>query len=425
MNDFTHLLDLASVRLGGQVVAANDEFFASKDNLVKPESPIFIPDKYTDHGKWMDGWETRRRRTAGHDWCIVKLGLCGIVHSVVVDTTFFTGNFPSHASIDAAGLGPDDDPLADSIVWHPIAARTELAGDSVNTFAVEDRRRWTHIRLNIFPDGGVARLRVMGEVMPDWTRILASGADIDLALAVNGGYVVDTSDRFYGEPRNLLMPYPPMTMADAWETKRRRSPGHDWSVLRLGIEGAVHAIEIDTAHFKGNYPDSASVDAATVEEKAGGVSSDVSTRAIADWKPLLAQTPLQPDHLHVFDAGAVGRLSATHVRLNMFPDGGISRFRILGAPLVEPRRRAVLRLLNAMDAPDLRASLAAFNGAQAWIDRVVQQRPFASTDALLRAADSASETLADADWREAFRHHPRIGESRAERAQSPAASDSS
>src|SRR5918994_102216 len=211
MSEFTHLIDLASARLGGQAIATNDDFFAEKENLIKSEAPVFIPGKYTDRGKWMDGWESRRRRTPGHDWCIVKLGLPGMIHSFVVDTSFFTGNYPSHCWIDGCGLPDDADAAAPTVRWHPVLGRTELAGDTQNTLSLKSlphaERRFTHVRLNIFPDGGVARLRVMGEVLPEWTRVLAAGEELDLAAAVHGGYVVDTSDRFYGDPRNMLMPY--------------------------------------------------------------------------------------------------------------------------------------------------------------------------------------------------------------------------
>ena len=334
MSDFTHLIDLASARLGGQAVAANDEFFAEKENLLKPEAPVWIEDRYTDRGKWMDGWESRRRRTPGHDWCIVRLGLPGVIHSFVVDTSFFTGNYPSHCSIDGCGLPPGADPAALDVVWRALLPKSELGGDRKNPLPLQIAHdaplRCTHVRLNIFPDGGVARLRVLGEVLPDWTRILASGGDVNLAATVNGGYVVDLSDRHYGEPRNMLMPYPAPNMGGGWETKRRRGPGHDWSVVRLGVRGTIRRIEIDTAHYKGNYPDSASVDAAVVPDDAHGVSADTATRAIADWKVALADTRLQADHGHVFDPPAVHECGASHVRLNIHPDGGVSRFRVFG-----------------------------------------------------------------------------------------------
>lgn len=455
MSDFTHLIDLASARLGGQAVAANDEFFAGKENLLEPGPAVFIPDKYTDRGKWMDGWETRRRRTPGHDWCIVKLGLPGIVHSVVVDTAFFRGNFPSHCWIDGCGLPPGADAADAGVTWHPLLGRSELAGDTKNTFRLEkgtgpfsgkshDREkgtgpfsdkshddghlrirdvanRVTHVRLNIFPDGGVARLRVLGEVLPDWTRILAAATEIDLAAVVHGGYVVDASDRFFGEPRNMLMPYKAANMGDGWETKRRRGPGHDWAVVHLGIPGVIAHLELDTAHFKGNYPDSASVEAAVMKEEHGGVSADVATRAMADWKTVLPQVTLQPDHPHHFDPEVTRGVPASHVRVNIYPDGGVSRFRVFGAPDAEARRRAVLRQLNAMDDQEVPAALADFCAAPAWIERMAASRPFATPAAALSASDAAAAAVSADDWREAFRHHPRIGERAAERPQSDAA----
>ncbi|HTM26704.1 MAG TPA: allantoicase [Vicinamibacterales bacterium] len=429
MSEFSHLIDLASERLGGRAIAANDEFFAEKERLVRADTPIFVPDKYTDRGKWMDGWETRRRRTPGHDWCIVRLGLPGIVHALVVDTAFFRGNYPPHCSIDGCGLPADADATAAAVMWEPLLPRSELAGDAKNVFPVDatarSARRVTHVRLNIFPDGGVARLRVMGETLPEWTHLLATDEEIDLAAAVHGGYIVDASDRFFGEPRNMLMPYPAANMGEGWETKRRRDPGHDWAVIRLGIPGVVTRVELDTAHFKGNYPDSASIDAAAMPDETGGVSADVSTKAIADWKPILPQATLQPDHLHVFAKELASGQRASHVRLNIYPDGGVSRFRVFGAPTAEGRRHAVLRQLNAMDAQELRRALADFCGAPSWIDRMIAARPFASPAAVLAASESAAAAESPDGWREAFRHHPRIGERVAERAQSAAAREAS
>ena len=198
--------------------------------------------------------------------------------------------------------------------------------------------RVTHVRLNIFPDGGVARLRVLGEVLPDWTRILATEAEIDLAAVVHGGYIVDASDRFFGEPRNMLMPYEAANMGDGWETKRRRGPGHDWAVVHLGLPGVIARLDLDTAHFKGNYPDSASVEAAVMKEAPGGVSADAATQTIAEWTTVLPQVKLQPDHPHHFDAEVASGVPASHVRVNIYPDGGVSRFRVFGAP--DPRRGA-------------------------------------------------------------------------------------
>ncbi|HEX3577330.1 MAG TPA: allantoicase, partial [Thermoanaerobaculia bacterium] len=300
MIDFQDLLDLASARLGGSVLYATDDYFAEKENLLRPEKPVWKEHEYTDRGKWMDGWESRRKRTPGHDFAIIRLGLRGVVRGVIVDTAFFRGNYPSHCSIDACGLPSSIEPTAEDVRWHPILERSELMGDSHNTFAVADRRRFTHLRLNIFPDGGVARLRVLGEVLPAWSSVLAGNHEIDLAAAVNGGYVVDTSDRFFAEPRNLLMPYAAANTGDGWETKRRRGPGHDWCVIRLGAGGAVDRVELDTTHFKGNYPDSCSVDVADVHDEGSGVSADVATRGIADWTLIIGPEQLEPDHRHEF-----------------------------------------------------------------------------------------------------------------------------
>jgi allantoicase len=427
MPEFTHLIDLASARLGGETVAANDEFFAGRENLLKPEPPVFINDKYTDRGKWMDGWETRRRRSPGHDWCIVKLGLPGIVHAVVVDTAFFTGNYPSHCSIDACGLPPGGDPTSDSIVWRPLLGRVELAGDTKNAFQLQvsrpAERRVTHVRLNIFPDGGVARLRVLGEVLPDWMRLLGREEDIDLAAVVNGAYVVDTSDRFYGEPHNMLMPYAAANMGDGWETKRRRGPGHDWSIIRLGVTGLIHQVHLDTAFFKGNYPDSASLEAALIDDDTGGISADVSTRAIADWKVVLPQTKLEADHLHTFASEVTPQTGASHIRLNIHPDGGVSRFRVFGSPLPQARRAAVLRQVNALDEQEVTWALADFFAAPEWLSHMAAARPFGSAREMLASAEGAADLVGPEGWREAFRHHPRIGERQAERTQSPAAQD--
>ena len=421
MSKFTHLVDLASARLGGAVLAANDEFFAPKENLLKPETPISIPDKYTDRGKWMDGWETRRRRTPGHDWCIVRLGVPGVIKSIVVDTAFFRGNYPSHCSIDGCSAPETADVAAltsPATAWQPLLSDSELRGDAQNTFAIESPRRVTHVRLNIFPDGGVARLRLLGEALPDWRRVLDEACEIDLAAIVHGAHVVDTSDRFFGEPSNMLMPYPAANMGDGWETKRRRGPGHDWVVIRLAAEGTIRRVELDTAHFKGNYPESCSMDAAVVEDVEGTVSADATSTVSAPWKPLLPRTSLAPDRVHVFESELAPALPATHVRLNIYPDGGVSRLRMVGVPTAEGRRRASLQLLNTADEHELRRVLADYCAAPGWIARMAAGRPYGSASALLHAAEKAADALGPDDWLEAFRHHPRIGERKAERAQS-------
>jgi allantoicase len=322
---FMELVDLASARLGGAAVAANDEFFAPKENLIKPGPAIWREDEYTERGKWMDGWETRRRRDGDdHDWCIVRLGARGAVRGVDVDTSFFTGNYPESCAIDAcdltAPLSADDLRRA---AWREILSRTALAGGSHNLIAVQDAPPATHLRLRIFPDGGVARLRAYGDVAADWNRLRRQG-DVDLAAAVHGGGVVACSDMFFGSRHNLIMPGDATHMGDGWETKRRRGPGHDWTIVRLAVEGAIRRVEIDTRHFKGNAPGACSLEGSIL---APGAPLDA-----ACWRELLPRTPLHPDARHAFEdeLNAIGNV--THVRLNIFPDGGVGRLRLFGRP---------------------------------------------------------------------------------------------
>ncbi len=261
--DFTELIDLASERLGGAVLFANDEFFAAKENLLKPADPIFIEGKYTDLGKWMDGWESRRRRTPGFDWCIVRLGLPGVIRGVMVDTSHFKGNYPEQCSVEACaldGLPTTEQLTAESVTWIEILPRMQLNGDSPNPFEIASQERWTHLRFKIYPDGGVARLRVYGEVVPDWERLQQIGGEIDLAAVENGGMVLSCSDMFFGHRHNLIMPGRAANMSDGWETKRRRGPGHDWTIIKLGAAGHIQRREVDTSYFKGNFPESCSLE---------------------------------------------------------------------------------------------------------------------------------------------------------------------
>ena len=323
---FGSLVDLASERIGGRAVAASDDFFASKRNLVKASPPIFVPEKFTTRGKWMDGWESRRRRTPGYDWCVVKLGLRGRVQGVNVDTRFFTGNFPAECSMDALDTGRAVTPrlAAAGSPWVEILPRTALKGDSDNFFAVGRDDAWTHVRLNIFPDGGVARLRVYGEAAVDWARAARDGKAVDLARIEHGGLVLAASDMHYGAKDNIIMPGRAANMGDGWETKRRRGPGHDWLILRLGAPARIEKIEIDTNHFKGNYPDEASVDACNMP------GATLAALAGAAWADLLPRVKLHPHRRHIFARELRDIGVASHVRLNIFPDGGVSRFRVYG-----------------------------------------------------------------------------------------------
>jgi allantoicase len=332
---FASLTDLASARVGGRAIAASNDFFAPKSNLVKPEPAIFVPGRFTTRGKWMDGWESRRRRGPGHDWCVLQLGIRGRVRGVEVDTSFFAGNYPSHCSIDTIDktravtrrlAGIEGEP------WTTILAKVPLAGDSHNYFAIDEAeaRPWSHVRLNIFPDGGVARLRVFGDAVVDWPRLIGAGRPIDLADIRNGGLVLGASDMHFGAKDNIIMPGRAKNMGDGWETKRRRGPGHDWAIVRLGAAGTVTRVEIDTNHFKGNYPERASLDGCL--ETDGGLAALAS----AEWFELLPPSRLKAHHRHFFARELARDRRVSHVRLNIFPDGGVSRLRVHGT--VAPAR---------------------------------------------------------------------------------------
>jgi len=327
--DLTDLVDLAAERLGGSVLAANDEFFAPKEQLLDPAPPVFIDGKYTDRGKWMDGWETRRRREPGYDWCIIRLGAAGRVRGVVVDTSFFRGNYPAECSIQGCEIEgyPSTAEVLDRSDWKGVLPRVGLAGDTQNRFAVDAPSRVTHLRFNIFPDGGVARLRTYGDVLPDWPRLLRR-PEIDLAAVEHGGLVLACSDMFFGPRHNLIMPGLARDMSDGWETRRRRVPGHDWVIVRLGAPGTLHRIEVDTSHYKGNAPGSCWLEATRTDDYSADALTD-AIRASLVWQDVLARTPLLPHTRHVFED--VRPADATHVRFNIHPEGGVARLRLFGS----------------------------------------------------------------------------------------------
>jgi len=391
-HDFVDLPDLACEDVGGAALACNDEFFAPMESLLRARPAEWRDHEYTDRGKWMDGWETRRRREPGHDWCVVRLGMPGVIRGVVVDTAYFRGNFPEACSIEACEI---DDPLdlagLARAEWTEILPRSELAGDAKNVFAIAAGRRCTHVRLHIYPDGGVARLRVHGEVRVH----LQHGATIDLAALDNGAWVESCSDMFFGSRNNLIKPGPSRSMADGWETRRRRGPGFDWAIIRLAAAGTIDQLGIDTSHFKGNAPGRC-----VVEGRIGGNGDD--------WRVLLA-SPLQPHTRHVFDEQLRRIGDVDHLRLSVYPDGGVARLRAWGQlPAAMP---AGLARLNAMTGDDASAALTRCCASTRWVMGMQTSRPFEDVAATLRTAERIWWGLQPAEWLEAFAAHPRIGES--------------
>jgi len=399
MSDFTDLVDLAAERLGGAAMWANDEFFAEKDNLLKSEPAVFVPGKYTDRGKWMDGWETRRRRTPGHDWCIVRLGVPGVVRGAVVDTSHFTGNFPESCSLEACSA-PAHAPLEalEAATWFELLGRSKLAGGTANAFPVKGAWRATHVRLRIFPDGGVARLRLHGEAMPDPRWLGRPGIEqaVDLAAVEHGGVVVSASDTFFGPRHAIGMPGRAHDMSDGWETRRTRRDGPEWVIVKLATEGVLHHVEVDTWRFRGNAPDSAALAMAPSAE--------------GPWSEVLRRTKLLPHTRHVFETELVPHAPARFARLSTWPDGGVSRLRLHGTPSRAGRESWGIARLNALPPGEAHADMMACCRSGAWSRNMVEARPFKDLASLAAEAGRVADTLNDSDWLEAFSAHPRIGE---------------
>ncbi len=321
-------LDLAQAKLGGKVLFATDDFFAEKENLIQPGRGIFIPDKYTERGKWMDGWESRRKRVSGHDWAVLKLATPGCVHGFDIDTNHFLGNHPPHASVEALKTDKNLDALSqeefDALPWNEILPKSPLDPGSQHLYACDNHEVYTHIRLHIYPDGGVARFRVYGEVAKDWQQI-DSSEEIDLAAAINGAKAITCNDMFFSSKDNLIMPGKGVNMGDGWETKRNRTPGNrDWIIIRLAHPGKVDRVLVDTHHFKGNYPDCCSLEFCSAENDKDVLEGNV------DWREALSKQKLSAHAEHVFEKELTDNEVVTHARLFIYPDGGVSRLRLFG-----------------------------------------------------------------------------------------------
>ena len=321
-------VNLANPRLGARALGASDDFFAEVGRMLNPDPAAFVPGKYDTNGKWMDGWESRRKRVAGHDWALVKLGVKGVIRGFDVDTSHFTGNYPPAVSIEGTVSTSDDVADLQVAAWTEILPATPLGPNSHHLLECASSDAWTHLRVNIYPDGGIARLRVYGRPVSA-LESLAGDALVDLVAMENGGRAVSWNDASFGSSvAALLLPGRGINMGDGWETRRRREPGNDWCVLELGAPGTVEKIEVDTAFFKGNFPDRCSIQAACV---SGGTDRSITTQSMF-WQTLLPEQKLSMDAVHSFAEEIVQLGTITHVRFNIFPDGGVSRLRLWGRP---------------------------------------------------------------------------------------------
>ncbi|MBM4344892.1 MAG: allantoicase [Deltaproteobacteria bacterium] len=403
---FEGLVDLASDVTGAFALYATDDYFAEKENLIRPSAPVWIADKYTDKGKWMDGWESARRRTPGHDWCVIRLGMPGRIHGVVADTTHFKGNAPQQVALEIL----DADPLLplDAVLnhagWKVALPRTPVRPDFANVLPFDTpSERATYVKLRIYPDGGVARLRVAGTVVPDPFTFWRSGS-IDLVAIENGGREVAVSDQFFGPPSNLTLPGRGVHMGDGWETKRRRTKGSDWCVLQLGRRGVVDRVQLDTHFFKGNAPQAVRILAVDASGKSPQELQDLY-QTDDGWVPLVDLQPLVQHRRHELEP--VGAQPATHVRVHIYPHGGVNRMRFYGRPSPTEAEAKALAELAATGAFGVLTSVCA---SQAWAQRLANAGPFGRVDDLLAAAQRVWFDLSEADWVEAFAAHPRLGQ---------------
>lgn len=318
--------DVVGEKLGGAVVACLNEWFAEAANLIKPKAPIRDATRFVHAGAWYDGWETRRHNTEEADWAIIKAGVAlAQIAGCEVDTAFFNGNHAPHILVEGANFALEEAPqdwASASVNWEPIIEKTECGPSQKHFFVRESgltSQNYTHFRLRMYPDGGIARFRLYGVVLPvppkDKCEIL------DFALVKNGGVAVQVSDQHFGSADNLLLPGRGHDMSDGWETKRSRTPGHvDWVVIKLGALTTIKNIVVDTAHFRGNFPQKINV--------KGYKGLQPPAFDSQEWSLLVPDSKTGPDAEHEYDIEDTS--SYSHVLLTIIPDGGVKRVRVNG-----------------------------------------------------------------------------------------------
>lgn len=315
------LIDLAQPRLGTKVIFKTDDFFASANRIIDPNEPIFKVGVFDKHGKWMDGWESRRKRTVGHDYIIVKLGKPGTIKKVNVDTSHFNGNQPAMVSIEGANSNSNN---LNKLKWEPLLSKKKTKANSHHYFNFNNKKIFTHIKFNIFPDGGVARLRLYGTIAKS-NKL--KNKKINLASLLDGASVIACNNEHFGKAENILAPGKAKNMGDGWETRRRRGKGFDWLILNSLDGKEIDKIEISTHHFKGNFPSHCSLQAAYLPNSK---NSKQIVKSSNTWKYLLKDAKLSANKVHVFKNNLMKKDKINFIKINIFPDGGISRFRIYG-----------------------------------------------------------------------------------------------
>lgn len=390
---FAGMVDLAGSDAGGTAVACSDDFFAAMNHIVRSAAPVFDPQAFTDRGRLMDGWKGRRNRGPGHDWCIVRLGVPGRVRGVDIDTAHFDGDHPPFASIEAAHVPVDTDvdALRTTVEWTPIVAPYALQPGCQNIHAAQTIGVWTHVRIRVYPDGGVARLRVWGEPVP----VLEAGAEIDLACAQHGGHAVACSTTAMGSMHHLVKRQPAVDIQDGWETRRRRGSGDDWVIIRLGVPGRVSELVLDTKHCVGSAPARLAVEA--IHWPDPPLPALTTTN---QWSEIVPSFAAQPDAAHLKTVDASGPWS--HIRVRLSPDGGLSRVRVYGVVETDAVTDAALEWVNALEPAAAHRYFADCGGSPRWAARMTAARPFASRAHQRGMAEWSWWQLDEADWAHAL-----------------------
>ena len=316
------MINLAEPRLGSKVIFKTDDFFASANRIINPNPPVFKEGVFDKHGKWMDGWETRRRRRKGYDYLIIKLGKPGKIFNVDIDTTHFSGNQPTYASLEACYNNKKPNNKSG---WTKILNKKKLGPNKNHNFNIKNKSIFTHIKLNIYPDGGVARLRIYGKV--EMKNVNFGNKVINLSSMLNGASIVGCNNEHFGRAENVIAPGKGKNMGDGWETRRSRGKNFDWLIIKFGKVGIINKLEIDTHHFKGNYPDSFTIQTASILKN---VSNSFIVRSSARWKVILNKAKLKANKKHVFKNFQKNKNKVNFLKINIYPDGGISRIRAFG-----------------------------------------------------------------------------------------------
>ena len=353
-NTFSTSTNITTTVLGASIVSFSDEYFASAANLLTPTPPIRKPGYFVHTGAWYDGWETRRHNSKEYDWVVIKLGCVARIDAVEVDTAYFNGNEAPRAGLDGCLLTKEEDTTSGVDRegfqgWNEILPPSKCGPSQRQAWKLSgpavQGEKFTHLRLKQYPDGGIARLRVYGTVVPPSLPMsVLSGKEErpveDLAAALNGGVAIACSDQHFGGKHYLVLPGRGKDMGDGWETARSRTKGHmDWAIIQLGLRGRkIQKVVVDTKDFRGNFPRGVKVEAWSTEIVKAALGTEAAPKAEGKgWKELVrGEQPCQADHEHVFE-GAELVVSEppeghvwTHVKMTIVPDGGVKRLRIYG-----------------------------------------------------------------------------------------------